>query len=452
MTISRRKFIQNTGALSVAGLVAPSIIRAQNLRGQKLRIAVIGVGGRGTSHVKGLSGEEYVAFCDVDEKRAAKTFSKYPNVPRFKDFRVMFDKMGSQIDAVSIAVPDHMHYPIALWAMANGKHVLCEKPLVRTFEEAMLLKQAAKESGVITQMGNQGHANDGLRDIEEWVNAGIIGEVEEVYHWTNRPVWPQGMKSWPNSEPVPNTIDWNLWQGVAPEKAFSSDIAPFKWRGFKMYGAGAIGDIACHAMDGSYTPLRLGFPTKVWSDSVANTQVAFPKQSSIFFEFAAKGGRGPIKLTWMDGGRRPKDVPFVPNEFILENRETNKKGQANGTILVGTKGAIFADMYAKAARVFPNDYFRQLRMDKALPAKTLPRVGKSHFREWIACAKAGKQPGSNIADYAADFTGTALLGAASLQFDSVLEFDATTLKFTNNTSANQYLKSQYDYRKEFLVS
>ena len=155
----------------------------------------------------------------------------------------MFDKMGDQIDAVSIAVPDHMHYPIALWAMAAGKHVLCEKPLVRTFEEAMLLKKAAADSGVITQMGNQGHAHDGLRDIEEWIDAGLIGDVTEVYHWTDRPMWPQGMNAWPAAEEIPANLDWDCWLGVAPQQDYSSEIAPFNWRGYRAYGAGAIGDI-----------------------------------------------------------------------------------------------------------------------------------------------------------------------------------------------------------------
>ncbi|MEM0964912.1 MAG: Gfo/Idh/MocA family oxidoreductase [Verrucomicrobiota bacterium] len=449
--MNRRKFLKASSAVCASSLFIPNIIRAENLGGQKLRLAMIGVGGRGAKHVDGLSSEQFVAFCDVDEVRAAKAFNQYPNVPRFSDFRVMFDKMGDQFDAVSIAVPDHMHYPIALWAMANGKHVLCEKPLVRTFEEAMLLKEAARQSGVITQMGNQGHANSGLRDIEEWIDAGLIGDVEEVYHWTNRPIWPQGMSSWPQAQPSRSSIDWNLWLGVAPERSYSEEIAPFNWRGFWDYGSGAIGDIACHAMDVSYTPLKLGFPSRVVSDSVGTTEVAFPTESTIYFEFPAANGRGPVRMTWMDGSRRPLDVPFVPNSAIQADPERNKRGMPSGSVIVGSKGSILADMYAKRGRIFPDEYFRQLRKDKAMPAKTLDRVDGTHFMEWVDGIKAGRQPNGNIVDYAADFTGTALIGAISLAVQGPLEFDSERLQFSNSAQANSLLKSQYEYRPEFFA-
>lgn len=458
--ISRRRFLKTTGALGASAIVAPGIIRAENLGGQKLRIAQIGAGGRGRYHIKGLEHEEIVALCDVDLNWATReyrwgrnmSFDRFSpeQIPIFQDYRVMLDKMGEQIDAVSIAVPDHMHYPIALWAMAAGKHILCEKPLVRTFEEAMLLKTAATNSGVVTQMGNQGHAYDGVRDIEEWIDAGLIGEVAEVYHWTDRPLWPQGLDAWPIGEDIPANLDWNLWLGVAPKRAYSSKIAPFNWRGFHDYGAGAIGDIACHSMDASYTPLKLGFPSRVWSDVSDRSAITFPSSSTIYFEFPANERRGGIKMTWMDGGRRPKDVPHVPNDFILANAETNKRGQANGTLIVGSKGAIFADMYAKRARIFPDPYFREIRKNKALPPKTLARVKGGHFQEWIDAVKNGRQPGGNLVDYAADFTGTALLGAISLSFDESLDFDSQSLRFTNKMTANKLLKSQYSYREEFL--
>lgn len=452
MKLPRRRFIQSGGALAASSLFFPSILKAQNMGGQKLRIACIGVGGRGKSHVEGYASEEIVAFCDVDEKQAAETYAKFPSIQRFTDYRVMFDRIGDQFDAVSIAVPDHMHYPIAMWAMAHGKHVLCEKPLVRTFDEAMQVKQAAKEAGVITQMGNQGHANDGLRQIQEWIAAGLIGEVKEVFHWTNRPIWPQGMSSLPAAAAIPSTIDWDLWLGVAPKADYSPDIAPFKWRGFWDYGCGAIGDIACHAMDASYTSLDLGYPTKVWSQSDDNTDICFPSESTIYYEFPAKGSRGPIKMTWMDGGRRPSDVPFVRNDFILADPSKNRKGQTNGSVLVGTKGSIFADMYAERPRLFPDEYFREVRMNNALPPETLPRVDATHFMEWVEGCKAGKQPGGSIAEYAADFTATALLGAVSLAAEGELEFDEKSKQFTNSAEANVLLKSRYEYRKEFLVS
>lgn len=442
-------------ALATSSLFFPTITRAENLGAPKLRIAVIGVGGRGIAHVNGYQSEEIVAFCYVDDLRAAKTYNRFPDVPRFRDYRVMFDKMGDSIDAVSIAVPDHMHYPVALRAIKQGKHILVEKPLVRTVEEAMLLKAEAQKSGVITQMGNQGHANDGLRKIQEWIEAGVIGEVTEAYHWTNRPVWPQGMSAWPAAAPTPETIDWDLWLGVAPRREFSPGIAPFKWRGFREYGCGAIGDIACHAMDASYTTLNLGYPTTVTSHSEQSSEVAFPTKSTIVFEFPANEKRGTIKVTWMDGKLRPKGLPFVPDDFINGKPKPEggfTKGQENGSVLLGSKGAIFTDMYAKNARIFPHEYFREISLSNGLPTESLPRVAGGHFAEWVEACKQGVQPGANIADYAADFTATALLGAASLGLnDQKLTFDAKTMRFTNSDAANARLTSSYDYRKEFIA-
>ncbi len=449
--MNRRDFLINAGLASTSCVVFPSILKAENRGLQKLRVAIIGVGGRGRVHVRNLKSEHIVAFCDVDDRRAAKTFSEHPDVPRFKDFRVMLERMGSQIDAVSIAVPDHMHFPMATWVLAHGKHVLVEKPLVRTVKEAMLVKQAAREAGVVTQMGNQGHAYDGLRVIQEWIAANLIGDVKEVFHWTNRPVWPQGMSRWPTAEPTPSFIDWNLWLGVAPEVPFSSKIAPFNWRGYWNYGAGAIGDIACHAMDASYTSLNLGFPTRVWSDAVGTSEVAFPTSSTIYFEFPENETHGPIQVTWMDGNRRPKDIPFIPNDFIQGDAERNRKGRDNGTVIVGSKGSIFADIYARQPRLFPIEYHKELKQSNALPPASLERVGNNHFKEWVRCCKDGKQPGGSIANYAADFTATVLLGTVSLRVNGdPLEFVSNKMQF-NQASANKLLASQYPYREAFLV-
>lgn len=453
MRFSRRRFLQVGGAFSASSIFFPSIIKAQNLRADKLRVAIIGVGGRGKSHVAALQSEQIVAFCDVDDNRAAATFSKYPNVPRFKDYRVMFDKMGKDFDAVSIAIPDHMHYPVALWAMAQGKHILVEKPLVRTFEEAMLIKQVAKESGLVTQMGNQGHASDGLRAIKEWIGAGLIGDVQETYHWTNRPIWPQGMAGYEPASPVPAGLDWDLWQGVAPEMDYCDGLAPFNWRGFRNYGCGAIGDIACHSMDVAYSALKLGFPTKIAATSSGMTDVAYPKKASIDFEFNKPGSGQLVKVHWLDGGQMPKNVPFVPDEVYHASVDSNgikNHRIQNGSFLVGSKGTIMCDMYCGKPMIFPEDDFKQLRHDGALPKKSLPRIKGGHFVEWVDCIKQGRQPEANIADYAADFTATALLGSVALSSDQSLDFDSDSLSFVGNEQANLLLKSQYEYRKGFI--
>ncbi|MEM9444509.1 MAG: Gfo/Idh/MocA family oxidoreductase [Verrucomicrobiota bacterium] len=464
--LNRRNFIKTSTKVGACSLFFPSIIKAENLNQDKVRVAVIGVGGRGNVHVTQLKKHaELVAFCDVNEasdtkpsgfknyKTAVETYSKFPEVPRFKDYRVMFDKMGKEIDAVSVAVPDHMHYPIGLWVMAQGKHLLLEKPLVRTFEEAMHIKQVAKETGVITQMGNQGHAREGVRLFQEWIDAGLIGDVQEVYHWTNRPIWPQGMDQFNQPGVVPDGFDWNLWQGVAKPMDYRGGIAPFDWRAFIDYGCGAIGDIACHCMDASYTPLGLKFPTRVEAVKGKVTPVAFPEKSKIDFEFVTKFGK-PVTLHWMDGKLLPEDVPHVPQEFFggkgKGKGDKSMKPLTTGTLIVGSKGTMKCDIYGGRIGIFPVDYFNQLKSDKAFPPKTLPRVKGDHFSEWLRAIKDNKQPGSNIVDYAADFTAAALLGVIAMVVEGPLTFDPDKKVFVNNPEANKLLKSQYEYRKEFL--
>jgi len=452
MKISRRTFSKTVG-VGAAGVFLPGWMEGatDSVDSQKLKIAMIGVGGRGKEHIKRLSSEQFVAFCDVDDERAAETYKEYPDVPRFKDYRVMFDKMGKEIEAVSIAVPDHMHYPMVMWALAHGKAIYCEKPLTRTFEEAMLLKKAVREAGVITMLGNQGHSGGGIQTIREWTEAGIAGEIQEAFHWTNRPVWPQGLSSWPKGGKVPSTLDYDLWCGVAPKRGYSEEIIPFNWRGYWDYGSGAIGDIACHCMDASWSGLQLGFPTSVYAESTETSDVAFPSASTIVFDFPARNGRGPVKVTWMDGGRRPEDVPFVDRESIHGDGTETKKGMGNGTFIVGSKASIYASLYSMYPQLRPREYHKELSESDQLPPETLPRPENKHFMNWVNAVKTGEQPYGNIADYGADFTATALLGAVALALSGEkLEFDEKKLEFTNSEKATSLLKSRYEYREGFL--
>ena len=262
---NRRQFLKNSALLGSAAMFmgGRSSAFAEKKSGPNdlLKVALVGCGGRGYAVIQALRNVpqvKFVAFCDVDDDRAKKAYNEYPAVPRFRDYRVMFDKLGDRIDAVAIATPDHMHYPIAAWAIANGKHVYCEKPLTRTIWEAEELKRLAADAGVITQMGNQGHTNEGWRLIKEWYQAGIIGEIEDIYIWTNRPIWPQGNLTVPPEQPVPSTLDYKLWLGVAPYQPYNKAVLPFKWRGLRNYGTGAAGDMACHFLDVPYSAFDLG--------------------------------------------------------------------------------------------------------------------------------------------------------------------------------------------------
>ena len=264
---TRRRFIQTASlAALAAGLLprsfateaAPATPRFKNLvtDGRKLRVACIGIGGKGYSDTMACLDEEIVALCDVDFVNGFKSFTELPRAARYRDYRQMLTEMGDQIDAVTVSTPDHTHFPAALMAIELGKHVYVQKPLTHTIEEARMLKAAAAKHGVVTQMGNQGHANEGTRLTKEWIDAGVIGTVREVHFWTNRPIWPQGVPI-PDAEAMRETLDWNLWQGVAPERGYSSKIMPFNWRGFWDYGCGALGDMGCHIMDAAFWALDL---------------------------------------------------------------------------------------------------------------------------------------------------------------------------------------------------
>ena len=224
----------------VPGVVSPM---------EKINVAGIGVGGMGRGDINGCTRENVVALCDVDWDRAGESFYKIPKAKQYKDYRVMLEEMGSEIDAVTVSTPDHTHAPAAYMAMKMGKHVRVQKPLTHTIKEARLLADTAKEMGVITQMGNQGHSGDGVRDLCEMLWSGAIGEVREAHAWTNRPVWPQGIDHRLKKQETPETMDWDLWLGTAPVVDYNGGYAPFAWRGWWDYGCGAIGDMAFHIMD-----------------------------------------------------------------------------------------------------------------------------------------------------------------------------------------------------------
>lgn len=449
----RRRFLKTGAAAATSFMVLPNwVVGSSPSPNSRVNIAVVGVGGRGINHVDAYEGENIVALCDVDEKRAAASFAKHPDVPRFRDFRVMFDKMGDRIDAVSIATPDHMHYPIALWALTLGKHVYCEKPLVRTVWEARHLKAVAAEAGVVTQMGNQGHTYEGLRYIQEWTQAGLTGRVKEVMHWSNRPIWPQGELQ-RGDAPVPATLDYDLWLGIAPKKPFDPEILPFHWRGWKDYGCGAIGDMACHIMDASYTGLGLDRPVAVEASASGHHVETFPQSETIRYTFARPEDGSPLTVTWSDGGRLPDlgQVPGVPEDFFAERVDGQgrvRRSNANGTFIVGENGTLWTDTYSATVKVFPETYFQQLRGDGALPPKTLPRVKGGPFREFVDAIRNGETAGSDF-QYAADFTETALLGIVALEAGERIEYDGAKGRVTNLKEADKYLKSRYEYRPGF---
>lgn len=466
--LKRREFIKGTTALSSL-MFLPSC-QTQKVFGanDKLNVALIGVGGIGHQAInnfeKDMRAVNLVAFCDVMDdtpikpwsgyKSAAVVYKKYPNVARFRDYRVMLDKMDKQIDAVVISTPDHMHYPIAAWAIAKGKHVFCQKPLTRTIWEANELKRLAKEAGVITQMGNQGHTNEGWRLIREWYDAGVIGQIKDIYMWTNRPIWPQGGLQYPEPEKIPSELDYNLWLGVAPYTPYSSKVVPFNWRGLRNFGTGAAGDMACHFFDVPYSAFNLGCPSRIKGWSTPFTDYDWPAESKVEMLFNNPCGLdGKIRVHWSDANKRPKAIERVDPEILkAESRDTWKN--ANWTFIVGTKETIITNEYGLNTMVYPRSRMRDLMKANALPKKSIPRSkyeGNAHL-EWAYACKEGKNPPGNF-DYAAPFTEMCLLSMISINFpNQELAYSPRKMEFINCPEANAHIRSLYDYRSEFLPS
>lgn len=447
-TITRRDLIK-TSALAAAGTIfMPHVLTGQTggqSANSKVNLAFIGAGGRGRINIQALTDENIVALCDVDDERSAEMRTEHPNAKVFKDYRVMFDKMGAEIDAVVITTPDHMHYPIAKWAIANGKHVYCEKPLTRCIWEARDLAKSAEEAGVITQMGNQGHTFTGIRLIQEWYAAGILGEVRNVYHWTNRPYWPQGYLNRPD-EPVPAHLDYDLWLGVAPKKSYASSIVPFNWRGWRDYGCGSIGDMACHIMDASYSGLGLGYPEWVETKATHYNDNTFPSAMTAKFHFKGVDGKPDLTAHWFEGGPKPMGIRDVPTDYFFD-RDKYGRDATNGTFIVGDKLTLYADQYSASVRVLPEEKFDEIK--PTLPKKTLPRIKGGPQKEFANAIREGKQPGSNFG-YGAPFTEIALLGNVALFAGGRIKYDPKKMRITNNKAANKYLYSEYEYNKEFL--
>ena len=475
---NRRDFLKSTTlAAGVAALGVPTLLRAQNLN-SKLNIAIIGAGGKGGSDTDCCNSENIYALCDVDDKNSARTRAKYPQAQYFKDFRKMLEAIGNNIDAVDVATPDHCHAIAASAALHLGKHVYCQKPLVQTIYEARYLRQLAHKTGLVTQMGNQGSSYDGLRRAVECVQAGLIGPVRQIHVWTNRPIWPQGMTRPEGSDAIPTTLDWDLWSGPAAERPFKAKVyQPFVWRGWKDFGTGALGDMACHTVNMPFRATGLGYPTTIEAEifGVANED-AYPIGSKIHFEFPEREILVPAahkswfhhhdtihqvatSFYWYDGGQPLADNPTKhddsnkpPRELTADVEDLLGEVPGSGCLLIGDNGTIFSpDDYAQ-------EFFVKLKDDKkfhhytkhpavAAIAQTIPRnpfKGDSdhrHHAEWIAAIKNNK-PEDCYSRFAvgAQLTEIMLLGCVAIRTGKKLEWDGPNMRATNAPEADQYIK------------
>jgi hypothetical protein len=422
----------------------------------KLNIGVVGAMGKGQSDTDHCASENIVALCDVDSARCAPQMKKYPGAKFYQDWRVMLEKEKT-LDAVIIATPDHTHAVIAAQAMRMGKHIYAQKPLVQTVSEARLLRKLAKDNGVITQMGNQGSAEDGLRRAVEVIQAGLLGQVREVHVWSNRPVWPQGMDRPAGSDIVPAGLDWDLWLGPAQFRPFKNDVYHhFKWRGWQDFGTGALGDMACHTANMPFRALKLGYPSEIEAWSSGINQETYPLKSRIRFLFPAREGLAPVNFHWYDGGDPKPSNPFVHDGNNKPAKEVTADIEAmmgevpgSGCLLIGDKGKLFS----------PDDYgakfFIRLNGEKELSngaahdaVKAIPQTiarnafqGNGDYRhhlEWIAGCKGGPMPYSNF-DIAAYLTEIILLGCVAMRVGKKLEWDGPNMRATNAPEAMQFV-------------
>lgn len=401
---------------------------------EKLNIAAIGAGGKGRSDIRGCSTENIVALVDPDAERAAETFNKFPDLPRYTDFRRMFDKEEKNIDAVTVSTPDHMHATAAMWAMARGKHVYCQKPLTRTVWEARQLELGAAKYGVATQMGNQGYSNDGARECCEIIWSGAIGDVTEIHAWTDRPrkYWPQGPDVIPETAPVPDTLDWDAWLGIAKARPYSPAYCPHDWRGFPDFGCGAIGDMACHILGTPNMAMKLGSPVSVEClMQEGKGKYTFPLKSLIRFDFPARRGFPALQLFWHDGMAKQPEIEGVPAGELLGDEDIN------GSLFIGDKGMVTTGCYGENTRLIPDAKMK----DFELPPQLLTR-SPGHYQDWIRASKGGDPSCSNFG-VAGPFVQWMLLGVIAMKFEGKLEWDARKMRFTNNKEANKHLKPTF---------
>ena len=433
----RRAFIRTSAlAAGALGLPRASIARPGGSPNGKIAVAVVGVGGQGTYAVEQAATEHLVALCDVDDQRACKAYAAHPDVPRFKDFRVMLDKMHKQIDAVTISTPDHNHFPIAMAAMELGKHVFVEKPLAHNIWQARTLRKAARHYGVVTQMGNQGHTFEGMRRIKEWVDAGVVGDVSEVVTWTDRPndPWFIPPRSFP--PPVmcpPADLDWDLWQGPVAAREYSRAYVPVTWRGWWAYGCGSLGDIGCHTFDAPFWALDLGAPFRVQAFREPPPGDGFVSMNSVVtYQFPARGAKPPVTLTWYERGY---DVPR-PRRW-----EPDKPLPAEGGMYMeGTKETLFhAGMRPESPMLTPAARFMETKDDlRRIPRR--PAVGDGPIEEWLRAIKGdGPAPGSSF-DYAAPLTEVVLLGVIAQRTGRTIEWDAEAMNVKGQPDLDPLVK------------
>jgi predicted dehydrogenase len=436
--VTRRHFMGAAAGMAVFSIVPRHVLggAGQPAPSEKMNVGCIGVGGQGGSDVRAVSGENIYALCDVDENNLGRAAEMYPNAKLYRDFREMLDKEEKNLHGVTITIPDFMHATVALRAMERSIGVYCQKPLTQTVWEARLLTKAAQKYKVPTQMGNQGYSAIATRIACEVIWNGELGDITEV-HSMNGGGFARNIMEWPAAEPIPQTLDWNLWTGRAPEHPYSRRIHPSNWRGFLDYGTQMIGDWGIHQLGPANWALQLGSPTSVECMAVEGVNPVTYPHYSCKLEFPERpnkyvpaGKMPPVTVYWYEGSMARNFTP--PAGLAPEDvRGFNE-------IFIGTKGYLGTSGRGESVRLIPESKMQGYKKPDAVLKRS-----PGHFQDWIQACKGGEPACSNFS-ISGPYTEWMLLGTISWRFPNErLAWDGKNLRFTNNEKANEFVMPRF---------
>jgi predicted dehydrogenase len=450
--MKRRTLLKTVGGLAAFHIVPRHVLGGEGYvaPSEKIHLALVGCGGRGREVLKDMLNQpdvQAIAVADPAARFSTKDFyyrdeggreSTKELIERhyqaespdyrchaFSDFREMLDQLND-LNAVVCGTPDHLHASVSILSLLAGKHVYCEKPLTHNIWEAREVARVARETGLATQMGNQGHSTEGIRKTVEWIRAGAVGQIQRVRAWVGASRWNPSILGRPDESAAPDDLNWDLWQGPREERPFSTAYFPVAWRDFWAFGNSSIGDFACHDLDAACWALNLQAPSRVefWPAGVCNDEIG-PHGSIGYYSFPAADSRPEIKVVWYDGGLRPKRPEAWPQDQDFPSR---------GILFEGDEGMLFCGGAGGAPRVLG-------RPDYSGPPPSIPRV-TSHSREWLDAIRGNGTTSSNFV-YGAQLTELALLGALSLRTRQPIEWDAEQMRATGNPAADQIIREPY---------
>ncbi len=470
IALTRRSFLRRSalavGALSAARFLPGPHLLAAARPGGKLNCVQIGCGGRGlSSHIKWLvtqSKDNLVAIVDPDEKRQARVkewLERNGQDPSklqlFTDYRVMFDKIGNQIDAVCVATPNHHHALPSMIAMELGKAVFCEKPICHDITEARKLRAMARESKAPTQMGNQGHCEDGYRRLCEFVWAGVVGNITETHSWTDRANGGVGPR--PPSQPPPEGLHWDSWIGPAPYRDYHVGLHPHEWHGWYDFGNGSIGNMGCHVLDGVFWALKIEHPTAVEAEQIrGGSNERYPTGSRVRWDIPARGEMPPLKVYWYEGYKQDANEDpasdrspakglnrnFPPLLAKLKEQYPDEELERpdSGTLYVGEKGILYTGTYGNRMHILPMEKMQTMTQ----PPRILPRP-KNVMTDFLDACREGKTQTAASFDYGARLTEFTLLGnlAQHAGVGKKVEWDGANIKVINLPELNQWVQRPY---------